>query len=70
MKRVPLFPCLQIMVNSYMVCNYNVRKIIVLLEIENRFSHTSLLCTNNHVFEVVRVCFVRRNALIYEEFTD
>ena len=31
---------------------------------------TYLLCTNNHILEVVRVCFVGYNTLLYEELTD
>ena len=31
---------------------------------------TCLLCTNNHVLEMVRVYFIGHNNLIYEELTD
>ena len=31
---------------------------------------TYLLCTNNHVLEVVRVCFIGLNILLYEELID
>ena len=31
---------------------------------------TCILCTHNHVLEVVRVCFIGRNTLIYEELID
>ena len=53
--------------SSYFINNNDIVKMNTTLKI---VVITFLLCTKNHVLEVVRVCFIGCNTLIYEQLTD